>query len=161
MTDPTDAPVELDEEQTEALRTELAPLRKPICTKKLFREIVAKAKSQMLRAPWHVVVEFKDWRRGEAPHRDDLWVYCCIQTQAQYHRMTISVALHHPGWVQEPSIAACVRHEIAHSFWGAYNRELEKHVPEDEKLYELLDNLEDEAVDRIATMPIFDKDLNA
>jgi hypothetical protein len=130
------------------------PLKRPITSQRAFRAIVDDCAQLMLSPPWHIVVHFYDYRKGQLPHDGDPDVYCCVVSQPHYHRMHLHAALHHPGWSSERSVTECIRHEIGHGFYAMIGAVLDQ-VERSPQLDVQLNTAEETGVDLIANMPVF------
>jgi len=116
---------------------------------------------QVLTPPWRIVPRFYYLKKGELPSPDgDESCYCCATTYPQYHRVEVRICPDHPNWRDEADMVECLRHEVFHSFFGGINDVLTAVAPDllaNDQARSLLDNAEDEAVNRLAVMPIFKK----
>ena len=138
------------------------PRKRPIATQKQFRAWLKRVETDMLSPPWYVVARFYYLRKGELPSPDgDETCYACSISYSQYHRIEVRVCPDHPNWSEERDIVTCLRHEVAHGFFGALNDVLVATVPAEvltnPGVKSLLENAEDTAVNLIATMPVFSR----
>ena len=141
-----------------------APLKRPAASQRQFRKWARQIECDLLTPPWRILLRFYYLRKGELPDPSDPDCYACAITHAQYHRIEIRVCPDHPTIKEEPSCYGLLLHETFHSFFGALNDLLDSTLgPEllaNEGFAVLRDNAEDEAVNRLAAMPILHQEPN-
>jgi hypothetical protein len=138
------------------------PLRRPVASQRQFRAWLKEIEADVLTPPWYIVPRFFYLRKGELPAPDgDETCYACAITYSQYHKVEVRVCPDHPNWTDERDLQTCLRHEVFHSFFGALNDVLASTLPKELQdnggFNALWNNAEDEATNRLASMPIFSR----
>jgi hypothetical protein len=141
------------------------PLSRPIASQRQFRDYARRIEAAVFTPPWRIVLRFYYLKKGELPDPSDPDCYACAITYAQYHKVEIRIAPDHPSIKEEPDLYRLLLHETFHSFFGSTADLLTSTIPdrlaENDGFRVLLDNAEDEAVNRLAAMPALNRENNA
>lgn len=129
-------------------------LKRNIVTRREFERIVRYWCDEIgFVHPWTAHCQFHDSSKGDLPDERDSFVYCAIIAQPQYHRVFVHTDLRHAGWNTERCIQNTVRHELYHAFVSLYTQAV-SHLVKDPRIAAILDDLEDELVNRLAASPL-------
>ena len=129
---------------------------KPVASKREINRLVKHYVDLLgFSRPWRLAVVFHDSRDKDFCYPKEPGVYACAESEPQYHRAWVHIDPYHEGWGKEDGqLEECIRHELFHVFLSAYTHAAD-HAVGNRTVRGILEDLEDELVNRLATMPVW------